>query len=41
MVAYKLLSAVFTPVILLSLALFSVSGYVGAMAMGAFEFYFY
>jgi hypothetical protein len=41
MVAYKLTSAVFTTVKLLSLALFSVSGYVGAMAMGAFEFYGY
>jgi hypothetical protein len=39
MVAYKLTSAVFTTVILLSLALFPVSGYGGARAMGAFKFY--
>jgi hypothetical protein len=41
MVAYKLMSTVFTPVILLPLAFFPVSGYVGALAMGAFEFYCY
>jgi hypothetical protein len=41
MVAYKLTSTVFTTVILLFLALFPVSGYGGAMAMGAFEFYCY
>jgi hypothetical protein len=39
MIAYKPASAVFTPIILLFPALFPVSGYGGAMAMGAFEFY--
>jgi hypothetical protein len=39
MITYKLASAVFTPIILLFPALFPVSGYGGAMAMVAFEFY--
>jgi hypothetical protein len=39
MVAYKLTSAVFTTVILFSFALFLVSGYGGAVAMGADKFY--
>jgi uncharacterized membrane protein len=41
MVAYKLTSTVFTTVILLFLALFPVSGYGGAMTIGAFELYCY
>jgi hypothetical protein len=37
----KLPSALAAPVILFAVAFFPVSGYVGAMAMGALDFYGY
>jgi hypothetical protein len=39
MIRYKLAAAIFTAVILLTLAFLSVSGYVRAMAMGAIDVY--
>jgi hypothetical protein len=39
MIAYKLAAALFAEVILFTLVLFPVSGYVGALAMGVFDFH--
>jgi hypothetical protein len=39
MIAYKLAATIFAEEILFSLVLFPVSGYVRAVAMGAFDFY--
>jgi hypothetical protein len=39
MIAYKLAAALFTEVILFPLVFFPISGYVRAVAMGAFDFY--
>jgi hypothetical protein len=39
MVAYKLTAAIFAEIILFSLVLFAIPGYVRAVAMGALDFY--
>jgi hypothetical protein len=39
MITYELTAAIFASVILFALVLFPVSGYVGAVAMGALDFY--
>jgi hypothetical protein len=39
MVAYELTAAIFASVILFSLVLFTIPGYVRAVAMGALDFY--
>jgi hypothetical protein len=41
MIIYELTAAIFAEVIVFTLVLFPVSGYVRAVAMGAFDFYGY
>jgi hypothetical protein len=41
MAAYKLAATAFAPALLFEAALFPVSGYVGSVAMGAFDSYAY
>jgi hypothetical protein len=41
MIRYKLAAAIFTEVILFAIVFLSVAGYLGTMAMGAFDVYGY
>jgi hypothetical protein len=41
MITYELTAAIFATVLLFTLVLFPVSGYVRTVAMGAFDFYGY